>query len=57
MMLPNEFVYGYDALAKMAQENDIQIVCPGIKEIYPIAEVRGQTIWPSFSWAILANAP
>ena len=44
MMLPNEFVYGYGALAKMAQENDIQIVCPGIKEIYPIAEVRGQTI-------------
>ena len=44
MMLPNGFVYGYGALAKMAQENDSQIVCPGTKEIYPIEKVRGQTI-------------
>jgi macrophage erythroblast attacher len=40
MMLPNGFVYGYGALAKMAQENDGQIVCPRTKEIYPIAEVE-----------------
>ena len=39
-MLPNGFVYGYGALAKMAQENDGQIVCPRTKEIYPIAEVE-----------------
>ena len=40
MMLPNGFVYGYGTLAKMAQENDGQIVCPRTKEIYPIAEVE-----------------
>ena len=40
MMLPNGFVYGEHALAKMATENDGQIVCPRTKEIYPISEVE-----------------
>ncbi len=34
MMLPNGFVYGEEALAKMALENEGQIICPRTKEIY-----------------------
>merc|ERR1712080_540902 len=40
MMLPNGFVYGYGALAKMAQENDGQIVCPRTKEIPQFQKLR-----------------
>ncbi len=34
LMLPNGFVYGEEALAKMAVENEGQIICPRTKEIY-----------------------
>lgn len=36
MMLPNGYVYGENALMKMAEENEGQIVCPRTKEIYSI---------------------
>jgi len=38
MMLPNGYVYGEQALNKMAKENDGQIVCPRTKEIYSIKD-------------------
>jgi len=40
MMLPNGHVYGEQALIKMANENDGQIICPRTKEIYPILELE-----------------
>lgn len=36
MMLPNGYVYGKNALTKMAEDNEGQIVCPRTKEIYSI---------------------
>lgn len=38
MMLPNGYVYGEQALNKMAAQNDGQIVCPRTKEIYSIKD-------------------
>lgn len=40
MMLPNGFVYGEEALRKMSNENDGQIVCPRTKEIYSFSEAE-----------------
>ena len=40
MMLPNGFVYGEHALAKMAAENEGQIVCPRTKDIFHISEIE-----------------
>jgi len=40
MMLPNGYVYGEQALLKMSEENDGQIVCPRTKEIYPFIELE-----------------
>ncbi|CAG9772796.1 unnamed protein product [Ceutorhynchus assimilis] len=35
MMLPNGYVYGEQALALMAKENDGQVKCPKTKEVFP----------------------
>lgn len=40
MMLPNGFVYGENALSKMAAENDGRIVCPRTKEIFSYTSVE-----------------
>jgi macrophage erythroblast attacher len=40
MMLPNGFVYGEEALTKMARENDGQIVCPRTKEIFSFSDAE-----------------
>ncbi len=40
MMLPNGFVYGEEALSKMAAENDGQVVCPRTKEIYAFSSAE-----------------
>ena len=34
MMLPNGYVYGEQALNKMARENEGNIVCPRTKEVF-----------------------
>uniref|UniRef100_A0A0K2UIZ2 Macrophage erythroblast attacher n=1 Tax=Lepeophtheirus salmonis TaxID=72036 RepID=A0A0K2UIZ2_LEPSM len=38
LMLPNGYVYGEQALVKMADENDGQVICPRTKEIYPFRD-------------------
>ena len=40
MMLPNGFIYGENALIKMATENDGQIVCPRTKEIFSFTDAE-----------------
>ncbi len=40
LMLPNGYVYGEEALTKMARENDGQIVCPRTKESFSFADVE-----------------
>jgi len=40
MMLPNGYVYGEQALLKMAEQNGGQIVCPRTKEIYPLTDLE-----------------
>lgn len=40
MMLPNGYVYGEQALLKMATANEGQIVCPRTKEIYPFTDIE-----------------
>ena len=37
MMLPNGYVYGEQALTKMARENDGNIVCPRTKEVFSLS--------------------
>ena len=37
MMLPNGYVYGEQALNKMARENDGNIVCPRTKEVFTLS--------------------
>jgi len=37
MMLPNGYVYGEQALNKMASENDGNIVCPRTKEVFSLS--------------------
>ena len=37
MMLPNGYVYGEQALNKMAKENDGNIVCPRTKEVFSLS--------------------
>ncbi|XP_044755316.1 E3 ubiquitin-protein transferase MAEA isoform X2 [Coccinella septempunctata] len=39
MMLPNGCVYGEQALAQMARENNGQIICPKTKEVFPFKKV------------------
>ena len=38
LMLPNGYVYGEQALIKMASENDGQIICPRTKEIFSFSD-------------------
>ena len=40
MMLPNGFVYGENALNKMAADNDGQIVCPRTKFVFLLKEAE-----------------
>ncbi|XP_013383305.1 macrophage erythroblast attacher [Lingula anatina] len=38
LMLPNGYVYGYNSLVEMANNNDGRVVCPRTKEIYKLDE-------------------
>jgi len=40
LMLPNGFVYGEQALLKMAEENEGQVVCPRTKQIYQFTQLE-----------------
>eukprot|EP00095_Tigriopus_kingsejongensis_P006994 snap_masked-scaffold430_size173499-processed-gene-0.6 protein:Tk06994 transcript:snap_masked-scaffold430_size173499-processed-gene-0.6-mRNA-1 annotation:"erythroblast macrophage protein emp" len=40
LMLPNGYVYGEEALTRMALESDGQVVCPRTKEIYALVEAQ-----------------
>lgn len=40
LMLPNGFVYGEQALLKMAEENESQVVCPRTKQIYQFTQLE-----------------
>ncbi|KOC65070.1 Macrophage erythroblast attacher [Habropoda laboriosa] len=40
MMLPNGYVYGEQALKKMAQENNDTVICPKTKEVFPYKKIE-----------------
>ncbi|XP_060829339.1 E3 ubiquitin-protein transferase MAEA [Bombus pascuorum] len=40
MMMPNGYVYGEQALEKMAQENNGTVICPKTKEVFPYKKIE-----------------
>ncbi|XP_066253287.1 E3 ubiquitin-protein transferase MAEA [Euwallacea similis] len=40
MMLPNGYIYGEQALALMAKENNGHVICPKTKELFPYKKVE-----------------
>ncbi|XP_020284510.1 macrophage erythroblast attacher [Pseudomyrmex gracilis] len=40
MMMPNGYVYGEEALDKMAQENNGTVICPKTKEVFPYKKIE-----------------